>query len=114
MEAVSRGCSETGGQVLGVLPGADPDRANAWVTVPLATGLGEARNSIVVGGGEAVVAVGGSWGTLSEISFAKKRGLPVGVLGMPPFPELGLADLGTPESAAEWAVSAALDRRRTE
>jgi uncharacterized protein (TIGR00725 family) len=112
MEGAARGCAENGGLVVGILPGIDPGGANQWVTIPLATGLGEARNAIVATAGEAVVVVGGSWGTLSEIAFAKKRGLSVGTLATSPVPGLDLPELGTPAHAAEWSVSEAMATRR--
>ena len=81
MEAASRGATEAGGLVLGVLPGADPKEANPAVSVALATGLGDARNVILANSAEAFVAIGGSHGTLSEIAFALKRGKRVVSLG---------------------------------
>ena len=87
MEAASRGCREAGGTTLAFLPGVDPEVANSWVTYPLATGMGEVRNALVVRAGEAVVAVGGGWGTLSEIASGQEDG-PVGGLcsAIPPGP----------------------------
>jgi uncharacterized protein (TIGR00725 family) len=81
MEAASRGAAEAGGLVLGILPGADPSAANPWVRVAVATGMGDARNAVIANTAEAFVAVGGSYGTLSEIAFALKRGKPVVRLG---------------------------------
>lgn len=77
MEAASRGCSEEGGITVGILPDADLRDANPWVQIPIATGMGQARNVIVVTSAEAVVAVGGEYGTLSEIAHALKIGRPV-------------------------------------
>ncbi len=111
MEAVARGAAEEGGLTVGFLPGTDPAAANPWITLPLATGLGEVRNALVVGSSEAVVAVGGAWGTLSEIALARRAGLDVGTLGDPPAPGLGLPALEDPERAAEWAVANARRRR---
>ena len=65
MEAASMGCVEAGGTTVGILPGSDPAEANRWVTIPMATGMGEARNALVVRAGQVAVAVGGGWGTLS-------------------------------------------------
>jgi uncharacterized protein (TIGR00725 family) len=62
---------------VGILPGLDRGAANPWVTVALPTGLGELRNGLVVRAADAVVAVGGAWGTLSEIALALKAGKPV-------------------------------------
>ena len=77
MEAASKGAREAGGTALGILPGADRGEANEWVTVAVPTGMGEARNALVVRAADAVVAVGGAWGTLSEIALARKTGKPV-------------------------------------
>ena len=80
--------------------------------MPIATGMGEARNALVVRAAEAVLAVGGEWGTLSEIALAKKMGLEVGVLGSPPAQGLDLPALDGPEAAAQWALERARERRR--
>jgi uncharacterized protein (TIGR00725 family) len=77
MEAACRGARSRGGLTLGLLPGLDRDAANGWVVVAVPTGLGEARNALVVRASDAVVAVGGGWGTLSEIALALKTGVPV-------------------------------------
>src|SRR4051812_50192794 len=77
MEAACRGARSRGGLTLGLLPGLDREEANGWVVVALPTGLGEARNALVVRAADAVVAVGGGWGTLSEIALALKAGVPV-------------------------------------
>jgi uncharacterized protein (TIGR00725 family) len=77
MEAACRGARSRGGLTVGILPGLDREEANGWVLVGLPTGLGEARNALVVRAADAVVAVGGGWGTLSEIALALKAGLPV-------------------------------------
>ncbi len=77
MEAACRGARSRGGLTLGLLPGLDRDAANGWVIVAVPTGLGEARNALVVRAAAAVVAIGGGWGTLSEIALALKTGVPV-------------------------------------
>jgi uncharacterized protein (TIGR00725 family) len=77
MEAACRGAHSAGGLTVGILPGDDASAANPFVDVVIATGLGEARNAIVARTARAVVAIGGRYGTLSEIAFALKRGLPV-------------------------------------
>ena len=77
MAAASRGASEAGGLVVGLLPGDGADTANEWVDVAIPTGLGEVRNALVVRSARVVVAVGGSWGTLAEIALARRRGTPV-------------------------------------
>jgi uncharacterized protein (TIGR00725 family) len=77
MEAACRGAREAGGTTVGILPGDSRSDANPWVSVAIPTGLGELRNGLVVRAGDAVVAVGGEFGTLSEIGFALKLGRPV-------------------------------------
>lgn len=111
MEAVARGASEAGGVTVGILPGRDEADANDWITLPLPTGMGEARNALVVRAAEAVVAVGGGWGTLSEIALARKMGRSVATLGTPPADGLGLHRSAGPEAAAEWAIETARGSR---
>lgn len=77
MEAVAEGAAEVGGTVVGILPGADRAAANPHLTLVIATGLGEARNAVLTTAADAVIAIGGGWGTLSEIALARKRGRPV-------------------------------------
>jgi uncharacterized protein (TIGR00725 family) len=74
MEAACRGAKEEGGTTLGILPGVDRAAANPHVDVAVATGLGEARNALVVRAADALIAVGGAYGTLSEIALALKGG----------------------------------------
>ena len=81
MEAVSRGASEAGGVVVGVLPGLDRAEGNEWLTVALPTGMGELRNGLVVRAADAVIAVGGEYGTLSEVALALQAGRRVIGLG---------------------------------
>lgn len=81
MEAACMGAKRAGGLTVGILPGVDRAGANPYVDVALPTGLGELRNGLVVRCSEALVAVGGSWGTLSEIAFAMRTGRPVVALG---------------------------------
>ncbi len=77
MAAASRGAQAAGGTTVGLLPGESRAEANRWLTVAIPTGLGEARNLLVVRAADALVAVGGEYGTLSEIAFALKIGRPV-------------------------------------
>jgi uncharacterized protein (TIGR00725 family) len=112
MEAASRGAAEAGGTVIGVLPTLSPADANPYVTHAVATGIGEARNLAVVASGEAVIAVGGEWGTLSEIAHARKIGRPVvairsWALRNQAGTELGIVEAETPEQAVSAALSAA-------
>jgi hypothetical protein len=77
MEAVCRGAKSKGGLTVGILPGTDTSTANSWIDIPIATGMGEARNTAVVKSAQAVIAIGGGYGTLSEIAFALKSSIPV-------------------------------------
>jgi uncharacterized protein (TIGR00725 family) len=77
MAAACRGAASTGGLTVGILPGLDRADANAWVRVAIATGLGELRNGLVVRAADAVIAIGGAYGTLSEVALALKSGVPV-------------------------------------
>jgi uncharacterized protein (TIGR00725 family) len=101
MAAVSRGAAEAGGTVVGVLPDGDWRTANPWVTIPIATGLGVARNAIIARAALVLVAVGGGYGTLSEIAFGLQFGKPV----------LGFFDVAPAAGVALVAnVDEALDR----
>jgi len=77
MEGVCRGARSQGGLTVGILPGEDPGVANPWVDIPIATGVGYGRNMAVVKSAQAVIAIGGNYGTLSEIAYALKSGIPV-------------------------------------
>lgn len=104
MEAASRGAKEAGGTTVGILPGFSKDDANPFVTIPVTTGLSHARNIIVVRSADAVIAIGGEYGTLSEIAIALKLGKPV----------VGINTWGAIEgiihvSSAEEAVEKAFD-----
>ena len=77
MEAASRGAKLENGLVVGILPGSDPQAANEFIDIPVVTGLGEGRNLIVVKSSEALIAIGGGFGTLSEISFALRLDIPI-------------------------------------
>lgn len=80
MAAAARGAKEAGGATVGVLPGESVRDANEWIDYAVATGTGHARNLAVVASCEAAIAVGGSWGTLAELAFARVLGRPVVVL----------------------------------
>jgi uncharacterized protein (TIGR00725 family) len=112
MEAASRGAHRAGGTVVSLLPGTDRSEANEWSDVTVATGVGHARNLAVVASADVVVAVGGEWGTLSEIGLAGVVGRPVVLLagwrlehatGMPS--EVAYAD--SPAQAVELAATLA-------
>jgi uncharacterized protein (TIGR00725 family) len=77
MEAAARGAAAAGGEVIGILPTESTRDANPHVTHPIATGIGHARNLAVVASADAVIAIGGEWGTLAEIAFARRLGRPV-------------------------------------
>src|SRR4051812_21125694 len=101
MEAACRGAKEGGGTTIGILPGASRADANPYVDVAIATGLGELRNGLIVRAVDALVAVGGEFGTLSEIALALKAGKPVIGLGT-----WELARGGEPVDAIVRAASA--------
>lgn len=105
MEGAARGAKEAGGTTVGVLPGTSPGEANPWIDHAVATGTGHARNLAVVASGAGVVAVGGTWGTASEISFARILGRPVVVLGPGPGVDgEGIAHAETPAEAVELVL----------
>jgi len=105
MEEASRGAREAGGATVGILPGESPAEANPYVDFVVVTGMGHARNLAVAASGDAVIAVGGGWGTASEVAFARKLGRPVVVLDDgPPIAGEGVLRVET----AEEAVAAAL------
>lgn len=100
MAAASEGARSEGGLVVGILPGHDPSTANPHVDVRIATGMGDARNAIICNTADAFIAVGGSFGTLSEIAFALKRNKPVVSLNsFEPSPEV--IPVGSPAEALE-------------
>lgn len=112
MEAASRGARRHGGTTVGLLPGLDRAAANAYVDVAVATGLGEARNALVVRASDALVAVGGGFGTLSEIALALRTGVPVvGLdtweLGRGGVPVEGVVRAESPADAVARALAAA-------
>lgn len=77
MAAASKGCAGVGGTVIGMLPGEDRSDANAWVTIAIPTGLGELRNGLIVRTADALIAVGGAYGTLSEIALGLAADKPI-------------------------------------
>ncbi|QSG12686.1 putative Rossmann fold nucleotide-binding protein [Halapricum desulfuricans] len=100
MEATCRGAIEAGGHTIGILPGEDRAAANEYVETTVATGMGNARNALVVLNGDAAVAIEGSTGTLSEIALALDRGLPVA--GLDTHGVDGVEAVETPEQAVEY------------
>lgn len=116
MEAACRGAHEGGGTTLGILPGTDRSAANAHVDIAIPTGLGEARNVLVVRAADVLVAVSGEFGTLSEIAFALASGVPVVGVGTWELVRKGEAvhnviQADTPESAVNLALALAEERR---
>ena len=108
MAAAARGAKGAGGTTIGVLPGQSRDEANAFIDHVVVTGMGHARNLAVAASGDAVIAVGGSWGTLSEIALARVLGRPVVVLE--PGWEVegeGVVRAATPEEAVDVALQLA-------
>jgi uncharacterized protein (TIGR00725 family) len=102
MEAACRGAKSKLGLTVGLLPGLDRSAANGWVDVAVATGLGELRNGLIVRASDALVAVGGGAGTLSEIAFALKAGRPV--IGVGTFELDGVVQAASAAEAAALAL----------
>ena len=100
MAAAARGAKSAGGTTIGIVPGESREAANEWIDHAVATGIGHARNLAVVASGDAVIAVGGRWGTLAEIGFARVLGRPVVVLE-PGWEVEDLPRAATPEEAVE-------------
>jgi uncharacterized protein (TIGR00725 family) len=106
MAAASRGAKSAGGTTIGILPGTDRSDANEWVDHVVVTGLGHMRNFAVAASADAVIAVGGRWGTLSEIAFAKLLGRPVVILE-PGWELEGVDRAATAEEAVDFVLSRA-------
>jgi len=100
--AASEGASAAGGVVVGILPDAHRAGANQFLTVALPTGMGQARNVLIVTAAQSVIAIGGGWGTLSEIAIAKRLGRPVVTLDS--WPISGLESVATPAEAVRMAL----------
>jgi uncharacterized protein (TIGR00725 family) len=113
MAAAAAGAAEEGGVVIGILPGSDPTDAAPGVSIPLPTGLGEARNVLVVRSSEAVIAIAGEWGTLSEAAFCRKFHVPL--IGLETgLPSDVLEEIASgPSEAVARAVELAHARRRS-
>ena len=119
MEAACQGAKSAGGTTIGILPGADPAAANAYVDLPIMTNMGYARNVIVVKTGRAVISVDGAYGTLSEIGHALADGVPVIGLETWELPERDelrtrIVYAASPAEAVEMALAAAHERDRRE
>jgi uncharacterized protein (TIGR00725 family) len=107
MEAAARGAKDGGGITLGILAGSNPAEANAYIDVPLATGMGEMRNALIVRVAGAIIAIGGGWGTLSEIALAQRIGTPVVGLYDAFASVADIPRVATPERAVQWALEQA-------
>ena len=103
MAAAARGAKAAGGTTIGILPGESRAGANEWLDHVVVTGIGHARNLAVVASGDAVIAVGGSWGTVAEIGFAMRLGRPVVILD-PGLEVKGVPRAATPPAAVELAL----------
>ena len=108
MAAASQGASEAGGRVVGILPGEDRAAANPWVEIALTTGLGELRNGLIVRSADVVIAIGGAYGTLSEIALALAAGR--SVIGLDTWAIEGIETAVSPQAAVARALELA---RRT-
>jgi uncharacterized protein (TIGR00725 family) len=103
MEAAARGCVQAGGQTVGILPGLDRALANPFITVAIPTGLGEARNVMVVGASDVLIAIAGGYGTLSEIGLALKTGKQV--IGLETWPDIeGVEYVSNPSEAVQKII----------
>ncbi len=112
MEATCRGAKSAGGLTIGILPGTNASEANSYVDVPIVTGLRCARNVIIARTAQAVIAIGGSYGTMSEMAFALSFGKPVVGLGTwemhrEGHPPALIVRAATPQEAVERALELA-------
>ena len=104
MRHACHGAVEGEGFTVGILPGADAAEANEYVIVPIATAMGEMRNALVVRASQALIAIGGGWGTLSELALARRTGVPVVGLASR-FPDgLDYPRAATAAEAVRWAL----------
>jgi len=105
MEAACKGAKEGKGMTIGILPGGDKDAANPYVDIPITTGMGEARNVIIVRSSDAVIAIAGKYGTLSELAFALRFGVPV--VGIATWNiDIPILRANNPKQAVDMAFSA--------
>jgi uncharacterized protein (TIGR00725 family) len=103
MEAASRGAKQAGGLTIGILPGNNPDDANPYIDIPLATGMGYTRNSLVAMNSDALIAISGRYGTLTEIAFGciyRKK-----IIGLGTWDIEGVIQVKAPEEAVKLALS---------
>jgi uncharacterized protein (TIGR00725 family) len=104
MAAAARGAKAAGGTTIGILPGTSRTDANEWIDHAIATGLGHARNAVVAASGDAVIAVGGAYGTLTEVGFARVYGRPV-VIVEPGLHVEGVPRAATPAEAVDYVLA---------
>lgn len=102
MEAACRGAKRAGGLTVGILPGSDPGEANPYIDIPIATGLGQARNLVLATAAAVLIAIDGEYGTLSELSFALKLGKRV--IGLEAWEIPGVIAARGPREAVELAL----------
>ncbi len=112
MQAAAEGAKSAGGKTVGILPGADQGAANPFIDLAIPTSLGAYRNAVLVRSCDAVIAIHGAYGTLSEIAFALRLGIPV--VGLHTWelhrngaPDPGIHDAQTAKEAVEWALKLA-------
>jgi uncharacterized protein (TIGR00725 family) len=111
MESAAAGAREAGGHTIGILPGKDPQAANRHIEFAIATGIGEARNAVIVASADAIIALAGEGGTLAEIGFAKKFGKPI--VALDSWPEIDrLHRAKTPADAVTLALKLASSKSR--
>jgi uncharacterized protein (TIGR00725 family) len=113
MEAACKGATAEGGVTIGILPGDDRQVANPYIQVPIVTGMGYARNVAVVKSAQAVIAIGGGYGTLSEIAHARQHGLPViglntWALSQNGQPDNSILSVESPKAAVDMALELAV------
>lgn len=113
MRAASRGAAIAGGMSVGILPGLSRSEANPYVSLSIPTGLGELRNGLVIRAADAVICIGGSWGTVAEVGFAVRTGVPVVMLHGWDLPD-GPETADSPHHAVDLAVARAAGAARTE
>ena len=104
MAAAARGAKAAGGTTIGIVPGTSRAEANDWIDHVVVTGLGDARNYVVAATGDAMIAVGGGYGTLSEIAFARILGRPI-VIVEPGLSVEGVARVATSADAVDYVLS---------
>jgi uncharacterized protein (TIGR00725 family) len=111
MEFAAAGARKEGGHTIGIMPGYDRNAANRHIEFAIATGIGEARNAVIVASADAVIALPGEGGTLAEIGFAKKFGKPI--VALDSWPEIGgLSRAGNPAEAVSLALKLAASKSR--